>query len=78
MVQMEALLSLGGMEKPGAADASVRLGVWKPRVVGVMGMPFEEAVEVEGCMGVEVWAFAGIGKAPSAPMELGTEPGERA
>ena len=76
VVQTEALLSLGGMEKPAVDETSARLGVWKPHVAGVMDIPLGEEAEAVDCMGEEVGPVAVLAKAPSAPTELGTELGE--
>lgn len=56
---MEALLSLGGIEKPVAAAEGSRFGVWKPRVVEGVDMPALEEAETEGCIGVDSLAMAG-------------------
>ena len=82
VVQTEALLSLGGIEKPAVVAGSSRLGAWKPRAVGVIGIPLEDEAEAEGCMGVEALPAAVPGKAPSAwagaSIDPGNELGERA
>jgi len=76
-VQMEALVSLRGIEKPAADEFWLRLGAWNPRVVGVLGMPLEDVAEADDCTGAEPVPTA-VSAWPCASPELGYEAGERA
>ena len=62
VVQIEALLSLGGIEKPVVGADASRSGVSKPRVVETRDAPVLDEAEVVGCIGVD-----GLGPAGSNP-----------